>query len=670
MPNEDLLSRLSEEEKYALLTGSGNMGTAPIERLGIPEWRMADGPHGVRNPEVDDCVAFPCLTAVAATFDRALVYRMGEAIAEDCIAHGVDLILGPGVNIKRTPLCGRNFEYLSEDPVHAGEMAAAYIRGVQSRGVGTCLKHFAMNNQERDRLEISVEAEERVMREIYLKAFEIALRKSEPYSIMCAYNRVGAVPCAESRYLLTRVLKEEWGYRGCVLSDWGAVRDPARSVAAGLDLVMPKQGGMASSLKAALQNGTLSQEAIDEATRRVLGLAMRQKPKTSHPYTREEKHAIAREVARDGIVLLRNEKDTLPLTSKKYKKIAVIGEYAENALIMGQGSAEVHTAPRYLEQPLAELRAALGEEVEVTYLPVYSRRSLPDAMIWPNLRQWWDFVDGADAVLVFAGGMESEDTEQFDRRTAELNPNFEFVIDAIAKRNPHVTVVLQSGSALILGSWRDRVAAILHMWLGGEGAGGAIADVLTGKVSPSGKLPESFPAAPRRDLEYPGDGLKIRYSEGFEVGYRYYDRHPDEIAYPFGFGLTYSRFAFRDFAVTQEGELCRLTLTAQNVGEYDAAEVLQVYAGKPESGVSRSLKDLITFEKITLKAGEEKELTLTFPVQDLAYFNAMLASWTVEPGSYRITLATSSRDSLFEAELSIDVEAPFSVNHTITAMIG
>ncbi len=668
MRPEEILAQLSPEEKLLLLTGGAGMGTAEIPRLSLGRARMADGPHGVRTDLRDDAVSFPCLTAAAATFDKALVFRMGEALGDDCTAHGVDLILGPGVNMKRTPLCGRNFEYFSEDPVLTGELAAAYIRGVQSKGVSACIKHFAMNNQERHRLETSAEADERVMHEIYLKAFRIALEQGEPDSLMCSYNRIGGIPCAENKYLLTRVLREEWGYRGCVMSDWGAVRDIGRSVAAGLDLTMPRHGGVVEDMMRALEEGVVTQEEIDRAVLRVLRLVLKERSVPSSPMTREEKHRVAKEVAQDGIVLLKNRDHALPLT-KRDTRIAVIGEYAEHPLLSGQGSAEVHTAPAYLEAPLSELRRALGAGVEVSYLPVFSRRSLPSEMIWPKMSEWIDFVKGADAVLVFAGSMESEDTEQFDRLSASLNPNMEFVIRAVARENPRVCVILQSGSALVLGDWQKEVAAILEMWLPGEGAG-AVADVLTGKVSPSGKLPETFPCALRRDLEYPGDGLKVRYTEGHEVGYRYYDRHPEEILYPFGFGLTYSEFSFCDFALSSEEGRVTLSFTAANIGKTDAAEVIQVYAGKPQSGVSRPEKELIAFEKIALAAGETRRVTLAFPLTALAYYNPMLREWVTEPGVYRLSVGTSSRDILFSAELPLSTQVPYTVGVAATAMIG
>ncbi len=667
---DEILKQLTLEEKALLLTGAASMETVEIERLQIPKKTFADGPHGVRKSGTDDCIMFPSLSTACATWDKRLLYRMGEALADDCVAHGIDTILGPGANIKRTPLCGRNFEYFSEDPVLTGEMAAAYINGVQSIGVGTCLKHYAMNNQERDRLEISVEADLRVMREIYLRGFEIAVQKSDPHSMMCSYNKVHSIWASENKYLLTDVLRKEWGYTGCMLSDWGAVRNACRAVAAGLDLQMPRNPNIVSAIKDGLEKGLVTEEEIDIAVRNVLRFVFRPVPERKNPMTREQKHEIARKVAADGIVLLKNDNHVLPLTREKYQKIAVIGEYAERPLIAGQGSAEVYADKKYLETPLEELRRAFGDEVEVKYLPVYSTRSLPDNMIWPRRQEWLDFIAGCDAVVFFAGAMESEDTEQFDRRTIEINPNVEYVINILEKKNKNIIVVLQSGSALILGSWRHKVSGILQTFLGGEGAGGAVADVLTGKTNPAGKLPETFPRVMRTDMEYPGDGLKVVYNEGFDVGYRYYDKHPEEIAYPFGYGLSYTDFVYRDMEIAADKDAVKVSLSVENTGEFDGAQVLQLYVAKEQSCVTRVIKELKAFEKVFVKKGEKETVTLEIPVSDLAYFNIMLNKWVVEPGTYRVILATSSRDVIWEKEIAVDGNAPYTINHFATAMIG
>ncbi len=665
-----IISQMTIEEKAALLTGAANMKTAEIERLGIPKKVFADGPHGVRKSGTDDCISFPSLSCAASTWNKELIHLLGVAIAEDCIAHGVDVILGPGANIKRTPLCGRNFEYFSEDPILTGELAAAYINGVQSLGVGTCLKHFAMNNQERYRLETSVEVEIRVMREIYLKGFEIAVKKADPYSMMCAYNKVGSIWCAENKHLLSDVLRRDWGYTGCMISDWGAVRSAALSVAAGLDLEMPKNRNILNEIKSGLEKGLVTEKDIDRAVKNILSFVFRPAPKTNKPLSREEKHLIARLVAAEGTVLLKNEGSLLPITKEKYKKIAVIGEYAEKPLIAGQGSAEVYTDNKYISSPLEELKKAVGDDIEVKYLEVFKKGSFPEKMIWPYSGEWAKFVSDCDLVLVFAGCHESEDTEQFDRRSIEMDPNIEYIINRVYQANDHVAVILQSGSALILGDWRNNVPAIIQSYLGGEAGGSAIAEILTGKRTPSGKLSETFPKVMRRDLEYPGDGLKIVYREGFDVGYRYYDRHPEEICYPFGYGLSYTDFKIDSISIDIEEESIAVSLDIENIGEYNGSEVIQIYSQKDDTYVTRPIKELKAFEKIFLGKGRKESIKITLPIADLAYYNAMLDKWVVEPGCYTIMIGTSSRHIIAKKDIYLSGNAPYTVDNSKTAMIG
>ena len=670
MNTDELVQKLTLEEKIMLLNGAASMSTAEVTRLGIPAKRFADGPHGVRSEPEENCTMFPNLCCAGATWDTELIYEMGQALADDCIEHGIDLLLGPGANIKRTPLCGRNFEYLSEDPVVTGEMAAAYIRGLQSKGVGACLKHFALNNQERYRLETSVEVDLRVMREIYLKGFEIAVKKAKPQSVMCSYNKVHSIWCSENKYLLTDILKKEWGYEGFVVSDWGAVRDICKALCAGLDLQMPRSRSILDKVVGGLDNGEITMEVIDAAVKTMLRFAFQEKPKANQNYSRERQHQIAQSVAADGIVLLKNRDNALPLNSKKYKKIGVIGEYAQNPLLFGQGSAEVYAGAEYIDSPLAELTRAMGPDVEILYQEIYKRRELPDQMIWTHRSQWEAFAAECDAVVMFIGSMESEDTEQFDRRTLEFNPNFEYVINAVARVNKNVVVVNQSGSAMIFGDWRNKVSGIIQMWFGGEGAGAAVANVLTGKVNPSGRLTETFPRVMRTDLEYPGDGLKIRYNEGFDVGYRYYDKHPEEICYPFGFGLSYTEFDYSDFCVEQKDNQIDIKLTVRNTGECDGKDVVQIYVGKSESCVTRPLKELKAFQKVFVEQGESIPVVISVPIRDLAYYNVLLNEWVVEPGDYEIMVASSSRNIHHSAHLCLNQKAPYTINSFAVTMVG
>lgn len=666
MEIKELLTQLTVREKAELLTGDAGMLTHAVERLGIPARNLADGPHGIRHEKEENCTSFPNLCSAAATFDTDLVYEMGEALAVDCIEHDVDMLLGPGINIKRYANCGRNFEYFSEDPVLAGELAAAYINGLQSLGVAASLKHYALNNQEKDRLNISVEADERTLREIYLKCFEIAVKKSQPKSVMCSYNKYQSIWCSENKYLLTDILKNEWGFKGFVVSDWGAVQNAGRAIAAGLDLQMPYNWIMADTLERAIADGILTEERLNDAVSRFLSFALSEKSKNT-VCDRAKLHDVARRVAAGGTVLLKNE-GVLPLTSEKYKKIAVVGEYGDNALSYGQGSAEVFPHDEYIESPLTELKKALPES-EFVYLKTYEKRSFSDVMLWPKVGAFLEDIKDCDIVLMFVGAMESEDTENFDRRTLAINPNQEMFIDAAVNNGKKVVVICQSGSAMVFGRWRNRVDAILQMWLGGEAAGGAIADVLTGKTNPSGRLPETFPKKERRDLDI-GNGLVVRYGEGFEVGYRYYDLHPEEIAYPFGHGLSYTEFEYKEASLAREGDVLNITLKLKNIGSCDGAEVVQVYSAKPLSCVSRAQKELKAFKKVFLKAGEEKEVCISLSCSDLAYYNPALRDWVVENGEYLLHIAASSRDIRKTLVFKAEDEMPYTTKQISEGMIG
>lgn len=664
---KELIGELTNKEKAMLLTGDGGMVTHAIERLNIPAKNLADGPHGVRHKKEENCTSFPNLCCVAATFDTELVYEMGEALAKDCIEHGVDMLLGPGINIKRYANCGRNFEYMSEDPVVSGELAAAYINGLQSLGVAASLKHFALNNQEKDRLNISVETDERTLREIYLKGFEIAVKKSQPKSVMCSYNKYQSVWCSENKYLLQDILKDEWGFKGFVVSDWGAVQNTGRSIAAGLDLQMPQNKNIVVSVENALAEGILDEEQLNNATERFLNFAL-DKKNNSVNYNRKNLHQVARRVAANGIVLLKNENNTLPLTYEKYKKIAVIGEYADVALNYGQGSAEVFPDDKYIESPLAELKKALPK-TEFVYYKTYEKRSFSDVMLWPKVTSFCESIKDCDVVLVFVGAMESEDTENFDRRTIKLNENQEMFINAATNMGKKVVVICQSGSSMIFGKWRHKVDSILQMWLGGEAAGGGIADVLVGKVNPSGRLPETFPTKERHDLDT-GNGLVVKYGEGLEVGYRYYDSHVDEIAYPFGFGLSYTTFEYENAVLKRNGDILTISFTLKNSGTEDGAEVVQLYSAKPLSCVTRVPKELKTFKKIYLKAGEEKVIDITLPYNSLAYYNSVVHDWVVEPGNYKLYLASSSQDIRLTLDFVADEKIPYTIKQISEGMIG
>lgn len=666
---KEILEKLTLEEKIHLLTGSANMATNSAAEKGVPEKTFADGPHGVRIAYEHNCTSMPNLCSLGATWDTELALKMGEALAKECIEHGIDMLLGPGVNIKRHILCGRNFEYVSEDPLLAGEIGASYINGLQKLGVAACLKHFALNNQEKYRQEASVDVDERTMREIYLKPFEIAVKKSAPVSIMCAYNKLHSIWCSENKFLLTDVLRGEWKYDGFVVSDWGAVHNMPRSVSAGLDLQMPANNEIQQQMAEGLKDGIVTEEEIDTAAARMLQFMLSQRPEKL-PYDRDAQHAVAREVAAAGTVLLKNDNDTLPITKEKYKKVAVIGEFGNNPLICGQGSAEVKVWDEYVESPLEELSKILGDSVEIKYKEMYKKAAFSPEMLWGKCKDLREFIGDCDLVLMFVGSMESEDTENFDRRTAELNRNYEMFIESAISSGKKVAVVIQSGSAMILGDWRKNAGAIVQMWLAGEGAGGGVADVLCGVVNPSGRLSETFPTKLRSDLNYPGNERTIEYSERLDVGYRYYDKHPEEIAYPFGHGLSYTRFEYSDIDTRLTGETAEVSFTLKNVGDVKGAEVVQLYIGDPISTVVRPVKELKAFSKISLESGESKRVTLSVEIRDMGYYNILLRDWVTEPGRYIIYVGASSRDIRLTKEIYIDKDAPYTMNKKGESMIG
>ena len=671
MQNEidKILNSLTFREKVSLLTGAGSMATAEVGRLGIKAKNFADGPHGVRKDYEDNCTLFPNLCLIGSTWDRELITKMGVALAKDCIEHDVDMLLGPGVNIKRHILCGRNFEYFSEDPVLAGEMAAAYINGLQSLGVAASLKHYAANNQERYRVTTSVDADIRTLMEIYLKAFEIAIEKSSPASVMCAYNKIHSIWCSENRFLLTEVLRDMWGYEGLVVSDWGAVQNPPRAFRAGLDLQMPANSNIVDDIQTGIENGEITMSEIDTAVKRMIAFLL-ERPEKNIQYDRNEQHKIVREIASAGTVLLKNEEAVLPITKDKYKKIAVIGEFAINPLISGQGSAEVKVRKEYIDSPYNELGKLLGDDIELKYLEMYQKSGFSYEMLWPKADEFQNFVKDTDLIILFVGSMESEDTEQFDRRTAEFNPNYEMFINYAVDSGKKVVVVMQSGAAMILGDWKNNVHGIVQMWLGGEAAGGAIADVLCGVVNPSGKLSETFPTKLRSDLPYPGNERTIEYAERIFVGYRYYDMHPEEITYPFGHGLSYTDFEYSELSVNRIGERLDIAFNLKNVGNIKGAEVCQLYIGDPVSTVVRPIKELKAFEKITLNAGETKKVTLSVSIKDLGYYNVLLREWITEPGTYTIFIGSSSRDIRLEESIFINDSVPYTMRQIGESMIG
>ena len=657
---DKVLNELTFEEKCKLLTGSAALSSAAIERLCVPSLNMSDGPHGIRrligHPKFpqecnieggDTCL--PTASAVGASWSRKTAYEAGRAIGLDCIMEDIQMLLAPAVNMKRTPRCGRNFEYYSEDPHLSGILAAEFINGVESRGVGTSLKHYAANNQEIERGTINAEIDERTLREYYLKVFEVVLEHSNPASVMCSYNKLNGIWASENRWLLTEVLKDEWGYDGLVISDWGAVHNVANAIKAGLDLHMPKNANIEEQVRCGIDNGIITEDDLNRAVKAILEFLEKYAEKQEKPadYNREQQHEIAYKAACETITLLKNDNNILPITEKKAKKIAVLGRCAEEPLYQGGGSSHVTVADESVDIPLDFIKKnAADAGIQVDYYPMFEDGFKDERTLQPVYK-----TAGYDRVIIFVGNNYAPDceTESFDRDNITL-PNYmnAALNEAIRLFPDRLTVVLQSGGAIIPYRW-EKLPCVIQMWYSGEAAGRAVADILFGKVNPSGKLSETFPLRERTDLEYPGDGYKCNYYEKQSVGYRYYDKHPEEVWYPFGHGISYTEFEYSDLVVSEEkiesDEFSlEVSFKLKNTGALAGKEAVQLYIAPLDSVVERPIKELRAFDKIELEAGEEKTVSFTLTNKDFAYYNVCLHDWHVESGAYKIMVGASSKD--------------------------
>ena len=670
---EEIISQMKLEEKAAMLCGSSGMNTPYNERLGIAALTMCDGPHGVRVEgegafEGADAVSFPCLSALGATWNEEVLYEIGKALASECIRFNKAMLLGPGLNMKRTDLCGRNFEYFSEDPILSGVLGAAYINGLQDKGVGACAKHFAVNNQETDRLYTNSEIDERTMREIYLKAFEYVVKHSSPAAIMCAVNKVNSVLCSENKFLY-EILKKEWGYEGFVMTDWGCCKDPAKSISAGVDLAMPRNPEFVGQLMQSYHEGKITEAEIDIAVNNVLKFMLGYE-KQEADFTRAQTHEVCKRAMEEAIVLLKNEDGILPITSEKYKHIVVVGEFAEKPVISGYGSSRVFPGEENIESPLKYIRELAGDRIQVDYVPLYKTDEYPKETQF-NYLPALDGIEDADLVLMFVGREESVETEGSDRVTSHLNPGVEFFIKRIYPKNQNIALVVQSGGAFQELNWKNKVKAIVQMWFGGEAGGSAIANVLFGKVNPSGKLSETFAVRSRTDIDYPGDGYKVCYDEKWRVGYRYYDLHPEEIWYPFGYGLSYTKFELSDSILTNTKDGFTISCKVTNVGDMAGKEVVQVYFTDRISTASRPEKELVAFKKTELLApGEFEIVQLDIKDSELAYYNLSLHKWITETGAYDILVGTSSREIKFKEEYQYHGECEYTLKYNAEQIMG
>jgi beta-glucosidase len=664
---QSIISRMTLEEKAALCTGASAWTTTPIERLGVPEMVVSDGPHGVRRvPDVSSMVneslpatCFPTASCLASTWDVDLLREMGEALAEECIALNVDVILGPGVNMKRSPLCGRNFEYYSEDPYLAGEMAASLITGIQSRGVGTSLKHFAANNQEFQRFSISAEVDERTLREIYLPAFEKAVKQAKPWTVMCSYNKLNGTFASEHHDLLTEILKNEWGFEGLIVSDWGAVRDRVAALQGGLDLEMPgPQERRVKAVMEAVHSGKLNEAVLDESVRRILNIVFKAKetPKNG-TFDVDAHHELAHKVATEGMVLLKNN-GLLPLRGQQ--QIAVIGRSAENAHFQGGGSS--HINPTRVAIPFKELKAQAGD-AELTYAEGYpADNSFRQDMI----DQAVTLAQSADVAVLYIALPTFKESEGYDRSDLDLTEQQVALIKAVAKVQPKTVVVLNNGAPVAMSAWIDDVAAVLEGWMMGQAGGVAIADVLFGKVNPCGKLAETFPiklSDTPAYLNWPGGAGEVRYGEGLFIGYRYYDAKQMPVLFPFGYGLSYTTFAYSNANVSaktfKDVDGVAVTVDVTNTGEYAGKEIVQVYVHDQKSGLVRPEKELKGFAKVELQPGETQSVSIELDFRAFSYYHPEYKQWITEDGDFDILIAASAAD--VRQTLTVTLESTLSL---------
>jgi beta-glucosidase len=646
-----VLAQLTFAEKIALCSGKSFWQMPGIERLGIPSVYITDGPHGVRKQRQLEGVSlentipstcFPTASALASTWDCELVQMVGGAIGAEARALNVSVVLGPGTNIKRSPLGGRNFEYFSEDPLLSSQMSAAWINGVQSQQVGASLKHFAANNQESRRMTIDTLVDERALREIYLASFEGAIKTAQPWTVMCAYNLLNGESCSQHSWLLTEVLRNEWGFTGLVVSDWGAVVERAAGIAAGMDLEMPGNGNANGvSIRDAIDQGTLTIAQLDAVVTRVLTLIKRSLPSYHETITCDwdAHHVLARRVAAAGIVLLKNDHDVLPLQSTQ--QVAVIGSFAKAPRYQGAGSSYIN--PTRLDTVYDMLVAHLGRDVEYA-AGYHPRAKAPDAAL---IAEAVALAKRVEVVVLVVGLPDIYEAEGIDRTTMALPASHDALVTAVVAANPRTVVVLCNGAPVEM-PWHDQTPAIVEAYLGGQAGGGAIVDVLYGVVNPSGKLAETIPmhgsdcsAAPF----FPGDGQMVVYRESIYVGYRYYDTADVAVRYPFGHGQSYTSFAYGD-VVTQiqpDGNVM-VTLSVTNTGNRAGHEVVQVYVRDVAARVFRPAHELKAFTKVYLEAGATTTVQLTLDARAFAFYDVASAQWLVEAGEFEIQVGSSSRD--------------------------
>ena len=667
MNYREIISQMTLEEKAGLCSGADFWRTKAIERLQIPAVMVSDGPHGLRKQAdegdhlgLEESVVATCYPAgagIAASFNREVAATLGDALGEEAATEGIHTLLGPAINIKRSPLCGRNFEYLSEDPCLAGEMAASYVNAVQNRGVGTSVKHFAANNQEYQRMNVDVRVSERALREIYLAAFEYVVKKAQPWTIMCSYNRINGKYSCENSWLLSQVLRKEWGYEGIVMTDWGAMNRRCESLEAGLDLEMPSSSGVTDKeIVEAVKNGALQESVLDDTVERLLRW-IDKGGKSTGTYDKDSHDALSEKLETECAVLLKNE-GLLPL--KKEQKVAFIGEYAQTPRYQGGGSSHINS------YKITSALDASKDNKNISYAKGFGiEQSEPDMAL---LEEAVEAAKTAELAVVFAGLPDSYESEGFDRKHLDLPECQNLLIEKVAEVQPNVVVVLHNGSAVTM-PWIEKVKSVLELYLGGEAVGAATVKLLYGEANPSGKLPETFPLRLEDTpsyLNFPGENREVHYGEGVFVGYRYYEAKNLPVLFPFGYGLSYTTFALSDLTVSAKEltnhETVNVTVKVTNTGDRAGKEVIQLYvAPKHETKIARPIKELKGFEKVELQPGETKEVTFTLDSRAFAYYETTLSDWFVENGEYEIQAGTSSRDIALKETVTLHSDRRLSL---------
>lgn len=657
MDVKELVSQMTLQEKASLLSGADFWHTEAVERLGLSAFMMCDGPNGLRKQvgEADhlglfgsiSTVCYPTASAVAASFDEEMAEKLGETLGEECLREDVSMLLGPGLNMKRSPVCGRNFEYYSEDPFLAGKMAAAYIRGIQSKGVCACPKHFAANNQEYRRMSGNSIVDERTLHEVYLSAFEMVVKEAKPKSIMCSYNMLNGTYLSENRYMLTEVLRDKWGFDGFVVTDWGAGKDARKGVEAGLDLVMP--GGSKDHEEAvieAVESGKLSEEKVDEAVINILNAfnwTLENRPSGIRPSddtTRKADYRFARTLAEESAVLLKNER-VLPIRSDR--KVLFVGEFAKKPRYQGSGSSHINSA-------FVSSAFDAAADKKVSFVSGYDTKEKDLKKIAMLREEAVEAADEADIIVIFAGLPASYESEGFDRENINLPPEQDKLIEELSHLGKKTVVVMHNGAPVAM-PWIDRVDAVLDMQLAGDGVGEATVRLLYGEANPSGKLSESYPYKLSDNpsfLNFPGEAGNPVYAEGVFIGYRYYEKKRMPVLFPFGHGLSYTEFEYSDIKISADRitdqDTVKVSIDVWNVGRYPGKEVVQLYVSDNESRVNRPLKELKGFKKIELKPEEKKTVTFTLDARSFAYYDERIHDFRVESGEFTIMIGASSND--------------------------